>query len=77
LQKASLAFANLPSLQSGCAVTTPWHFARTDIDCPQSRAKKCALSHAGKCRVEREVSFFLPAAPAPIPLPESIIDLHL
>src|SRR5438128_6123474 len=35
---------------------TPWYFARTDIDCPRSCAKKCPLSRAGKCRVEREVS---------------------
>src|SRR5438128_10350842 len=26
----------------------PWYFARTDIGCPRSRAKKCALSRAGR-----------------------------
>ena len=31
-----------------------WHCARTDIGCPRSRAKKCSLSRAGKCCVERE-----------------------
>src|SRR5438309_8431672 len=25
---------------------TPWHFPRTDIACPLSRAKKCTLSRA-------------------------------
>src|SRR5438128_8425580 len=36
---------------------SPWHFARTDIGCPRSRAKKSPLSRAGKCRVERAVSY--------------------
>jgi hypothetical protein len=35
-------FANLPRRHD-----TPWHFARTDIACPRSRAKRCTLSSAG------------------------------
>ena len=59
LQNASLAFANSPSLQSCLAIGPFLGIARAPTSVVRGRAqKKCTLSRAGRCRVEREVSSF-------------------
>ena len=57
--KRAISFANLPSLQTCSALTTLPGISRAPTSLVRVRAqKKCPLSRAGKCRVEREVSFF-------------------
>ena len=59
LQKRAISFANLPSLQSGPAVATFLTVTIFSAPTPVVRCraqKKCTLSRAGRCRVEREVS---------------------